>query len=74
MAEDHDLREILADTPTAERQERTFLGGIGFSKRTVLLALAGLAWMVAAAGVYYLAAQKPSRGSARDLQKSGYPV
>ncbi len=30
MAEDHNLREIFADTETAEPQEQTFLGGTGF--------------------------------------------
>ncbi len=58
MAEDHDLREIFADTTAAGRRERTFLGGINFSTRAVLLALAGLVAMVAAGGVYYFADQK----------------
>ena len=60
MAEDHDLREIFADTAIAETQEKTFLGGIDFSARTVLLALAGLVAMVVAGGVYYFADQKLS--------------
>jgi methyl-accepting chemotaxis protein len=60
MVEDHDLREIFADTATAEPQERTFLGGIGFSTRIVFLALAGLVAMVVAGGVYYVADQKLS--------------
>ncbi len=60
MAEDHDLREIFADTATADLQERTFLGGIDFSTRAVLLAFAGLVAMVVAGGVYYFADQKLS--------------
>ena len=60
MAEDHDLREIFADTATAETQEKTFLGGIDFFTRTVLLGLAGLVAMVVAGGVYYFADQKLS--------------
>ena len=60
MAEDHDLREIFADTTIAESQERTFLGGIDFSTRAVLLAFAGLVAMVVAGGVYYFADQKLS--------------
>ncbi|MCZ6465876.1 MAG: methyl-accepting chemotaxis protein [Alphaproteobacteria bacterium] len=65
MAEDHDLREIFADTTIAESQERTFLGGIDFSTRAVLLAFAGLVAMVVAGGVYYFADQKLS-AAARD--------
>ncbi len=65
MAEDHDLREIFADTTIAESQERTFLGGIDFSTRAVLLAIAGLVAMVVAGGVYYFADQKLS-AAARD--------
>ena len=65
MAEDHDLREIFADTTIAESQERTFLGGIDFSTRAVLLAFAGLVAMVVAGGVYYVADQKLS-AAARD--------
>ena len=57
MAEDQDLREIFADTTIAESQERTFLGGIDFSTRAVLLAIAGLVAMVVAGGVYYFADQ-----------------
>ncbi len=60
MAEDHNVREIFADTATAEPQERTFLGGIDFSTRAVLLAVAGLVAMVVAGGVYYVADQKLS--------------
>ena len=60
MAEDHELREIFADTTAAESQEQTFLGGIGFSTRAVLLAIAGLVAMVVTGGVYYFADQKLS--------------
>ncbi len=60
MAEDQNLREIFADTTTADLREKTFLGGIGFSTRSVILAVAGLIAMVVAGGVYYLADQKVS--------------
>jgi len=60
MAEDQNLREIFADTTTADLREKTFLGGIDFSTRSIILAVAGLIAMVVAGGIYYLADQKVS--------------
>ena len=60
MAEDDNLREIFTDPATAEPQDKTFLGGIDFSTRAVILALAGLVAIVVAGGVYYFAEQNLS--------------
>ncbi|MCZ6608352.1 MAG: methyl-accepting chemotaxis protein [Alphaproteobacteria bacterium] len=60
MAEDQNLREIFADTTTADPREKTFLGGINFSTRVVILAIAGFIAIVVAGGVYYVADQKVS--------------
>ena len=60
MAEDDNLREIFTDPATAEPQDKTFLGGIDFSTRAVILALSGLVAIVVAGGVYYFAEQNLS--------------
>ena len=60
MAEDQNLREIFADTTTADPREKTFLGGFDFSTRSVILAVAGIISIVVAGGVYYVADQKVS--------------
>ena len=60
MAEDQNLREIFADTATADPREKTFLGGIDFSTRVIILAVSGLIVIVVVGGVYYVADQKLS--------------